>query len=301
MKLIKKDYINLNFKNSFHVHQRKVSSRTGLLLTFNDQSASKMIELPFFEGLSGKDKDTFFSYSDHFIEAVKKNDLSLVPNHPSYFFAWSCLHHYDDIHKKTHSCNFHPMMHAKNLEFQDFQDFSIIKVKVSMTTQKKDLEIINSFSKSHPNLKLRIDANQSFTCPELLSFWNALQFKQNIDYFEEPCLDYDQTISHIPIALDEKAKDYLKSRLKLPFKPKCIVIKPSLWGNIEDVIKLKDTKNDVVISSCFEHPHTLKALVYLASFFPNQYHGLSTYQLYEDYLDSLEVYRDKIETKKSPL
>jgi O-succinylbenzoate synthase len=148
---------------------------------------------------------------------------------------------------------------------------SVIKVKIGRSQPDEELGHIISCLKNNSHLKIRLDANQNLNLEKLQYFWNQLKdFHHQIDYFEEPFKGYsDYKNLKIPHAFDENLSHALTEKNKI------LVIKPSLFGDCYELIKLKETNHRVVLSHCYETNYLKPFLSYLASFWPDEYHGLN--------------------------
>lgn len=148
---------------------------------------------------------------------------------------------------------------------------------------KKDAFAEKEFLESLPQtLRLRIDANQKLQDP-VADYYKSL----NIDYLEEPFLDIsDYQNIELPFALDEnrsKWREISNSNLK------AIVVKPSLENSLSGTFQLakeaQEKNIQIIVSSAYETPIGIKALLYLASKLDDKYgkaiHGLAGLNWFE--------------------
>ncbi len=160
---------------------------------------------------------------------------------------------------------------------------SRLKLKVARYAMEEELALIEQLAARLPTTKLILDANGGWTREEAQRFCERLPLKQ-IDYLEEPCAGFADTIAvaeatGVAIALDET----LSRREEWNYHPqlKALVIKPSLIGSLsacEALVQRARADNlRVVISSSFESDLGLGLLARLAcEWAPNEPPGLDT-------------------------
>lgn len=160
---------------------------------------------------------------------------------------------------------------------------SRLKLKVARYAMEEELALIEQLAARLPTTKLIFDANGGWTREEAQRFCERLPLAQ-IDYLEEPCAAFAETIavaeaSGVSIALDET----LSRREEWHYHPqlKALVIKPTLIGSLsacEALVQRARAGNlRVVVSSSFESELGLGLLSRLASeWAPNEPPGLDT-------------------------
>ncbi|MEL7967212.1 o-succinylbenzoate synthase [Vreelandella neptunia] len=160
---------------------------------------------------------------------------------------------------------------------------SRLKLKVARYAMEEELALIEQLAARLPTTKLILDANGGWTREEAQRFCERLPLKQ-IDYLEEPCATFADTIAvaeatGVAIALDET----LSRREEWNYHPqlKALVIKPTLIGSLsacEALVQRARADNlRVVISSSFESDLGLRLLSRLASVWaPDEPPGLDT-------------------------
>lgn len=150
----------------------------------------------------------------------------------------------------------------------------IAKVKVGLYEAVRDGMVVNLLLDAIPDLRLRLDANRSWTRAKADGFTKYVspQNRQRIEFLEEPCktplesLDFSQQ-SGIAIAWDETTRD---TDFELSAQPglTAIVIKPTLIGSIDKCRKLIDEAHQIgltaVISSSIETSFGLTQLARIA-------------------------------------
>lgn len=213
----------------------------------------------------------FGEYSREEIEqSLKVTDKLKGSSIPQIRFALSHIQFQND---NPSSLNFEPKVnHLCQMEDLLAIDHPCLKVKIGRTNQDDEIRVIKEYFLKNPNHSLRLDANQSFSSDQLQYYWNHLQaFESNIDYFEEPFtkLEDYKNINNIPIAHDELAKEALFKN----YEAKAYVIKPSFFGSLNDILKFQNKR--IIISHAYESEATRIFLKVIASYWPNEYHGLA--------------------------
>lgn len=200
------------------------------------------------------------------LNKINHNDFDFLPEIK---FA---LSHLDFQRKKTikkaSQIKKSSLYQLENLE--KYKNEKCIKIKIARNNFIQEIDQLKFFL-SKNNIKVRLDANQNLNPEALHSYYQALkEFQQNIEYFEEPLAEYSLykfINKEIPIAHDEFHKEALMNNSE-----NTLVIKPSLFGSIDDLVNLKNKQ--VVLSHCYESEKIQSLFEYLASFWPNNYHGI---------------------------
>ena len=60
-----------------------------------------------------------------------------------------------------------------------------VKIKIGANSMKDDISFLNKIEKEHPNVKMRLDANQCYSIDELSYLYKNISHL-NIDFLEEP-------------------------------------------------------------------------------------------------------------------
>ena len=168
----------------------------------------------------------------------------------------------------------------------------VVKIKITLSSIKKNLSFLNSIVKKNPNVKLRLDFNGSLDLNEA-KIWVKELANFNIDYIEQP-LPHQQieelsdlySFTNIPIALDESI-DNIDSAYEI-IEKKCadlFIIKPMISGgyiNSKNIVDLAGKNNiKCIITSTLETEIGFLANVHIASALNIvDYCGLSTWDLY---------------------
>ena len=164
-----------------------------------------------------------------------------------------------------------------NLGIEKGSNASCAKIKLHHFDIEKSILTIQDILKEYPNIRLRIDCNQSWSLDEALLF--SKQFaRDTFDYLEEPLKNPEELIefykkTKFPIALDESL--YQKKGLSLNLLQhraiKTFILKPMMIGGIRelsfwiDFAKEKDVQ--IVLSSSFESSVGIKKILGLANYF----------------------------------
>lgn len=171
------------------------------------------------------------------------------------------------------------------------QGFSCVKIKLGLNDIKDEAEsLANLLQTMSPSIRVRLDANKSWTFAQTKWFLNYLEQnccreKVQIDGIEEPLRKFNASYYHylqnktrISLALDESFACI--SDLK-HFPVRRLVLKPMAQGGILNTWKLarqaRKYKIETVITSSIETGYGLWPITYLcAAINDNQFHGLST-------------------------
>ncbi len=176
------------------------------------------------------------------------------------------------------------------------QGYTCFKLKVGQQKIQTDIQkVIELRVLSGKKAKIRLDANRQWTFQEATHFGEAIR-DQNIEYIEEPTHHYQEfnrffEQTGIPVALDESLIELKNKHLKFPEDLlqsgiSALILKPTLWGNLQEVIDLKKLNCPIVVSSCFESGLGISHLAQIAAYIsPSVPVGLDTYHwLAEDIL-----------------
>ncbi|MFV0575708.1 MAG: o-succinylbenzoate synthase [Vibrio sp.] len=178
----------------------------------------------------------------------------------------------------------------------------VAKVKVGLYEPIRDGMLVNLFLESMPELRLRLDANRSWTLDKALKFaqYVAPYYRDRIAFLEEPCNTSELSREFakqtgIAIAWDETVQDQAQ-QAELVFESllgegvNTIVIKPTLVGSVERCISLIEQAHQngltAVISSSLESTIGLNQLARFSAWqTPEQIPGLDTLQLFQAQLE----------------
>ncbi|ACS84853.1 o-succinylbenzoate synthase [Musicola paradisiaca] len=166
----------------------------------------------------------------------------------------------------------------------------VAKVKVGLYEAVRDGMIVNLLLEALPTLRLRLDANRSWTRAKAEGFIRYVNpdYRSRIAFLEEPCKTRDESrdfarSSGIAIAWDESVRE-ADFRVEAEPGVAAIVIKPSLTGSIARCRDLAQQAQQAgltaVISSSIESSLGLTQLARLACWLtPEVIPGLDTLEL----------------------
>jgi O-succinylbenzoate synthase len=166
----------------------------------------------------------------------------------------------------------------------------VAKVKVGLYEAVRDGMVVNVLLEALPDLKLRLDANRSWTRAKADGFAKYINpsFRDRIAFLEEPCKTRDESrafaqATGIAIAWDESVRE---ADFVVQAEPgvTAIIIKPTLMGSLTRCRYLIDRVHGVgltaVISSSIESSLALGQLARIAHWLtPNTVPGLDTLNL----------------------
>lgn len=171
------------------------------------------------------------------------------------------------------------------------QGYQTIKIKTGKDNFEELYEILSWVTgELEAKVKFRIDPNCSWSKKETLQRCKRLA-SLPIEYIEQPAQDKNELIkiageASIPIAADESARTLTEAKDLIDnSKLKFLVIKPMLFGGLENIIKLKKLveKKDIkiIISSSLESNIGRRHLVLASALVDNNaVHGLGTAELF---------------------
>ena len=166
-------------------------------------------------------------------------------------------------------------------------DYRAVKLKLGRQSLEEDLNTVHTICGKYPELKVRVDANRSWSINTAKDFVRATQ-NLRLDYLEEPLKDTTNLVElarncTIPIALDEtlRGQDAEKYHKVADVR----VLKPTLAGgtyttlaHIEQAIQ---DNARCIISSSYESGVGMLGLIELARNLPEEIHGLDTHKVFE--------------------
>ena len=166
--------------------------------------------------------------------------------------------------------------------------FSCVKIKVGRRKPGEDAAIVREFAAKFPGLRIRLDANQSWSLDEAKAFCAALRGPA-VDYLEEPLRNATQipdlyAATGLAVAVDETIGVTPLRVWSEWAGVKVVVVKPTLLGGIQRVQRLALLAAEkgfrIVVSSSFESGVGLGMLVQLAAAFSRDELpvGLDTYR-----------------------
>ncbi|MDB1124465.1 o-succinylbenzoate synthase [Vibrio algarum] len=176
----------------------------------------------------------------------------------------------------------------------------VTKIKVGLYEPIRDGMLVNLFLESIPDLRLRLDANRSWTLEKAKKFASYVNpsYRQRIEFVEEPCKEPGQSFTFaidtgIAIAWDETLQSAVSTpdfELGQLTGAKVIIIKPTLIGSLYRCLSLIENAKRLgitpVISSSIESSLGLNQLARLARWqTPASVPGLDTIKLFAAQLE----------------
>lgn len=276
---------SLPFRQPLTFKGERLANREGLLVSINGQWG-EIAPLP---GFSAETLAEAEAESLACLAALRRGEIA-SPALPSVQFGFGCAQRSWPDNLPTPLPPYPllqgtPAVLIESLSVTDWQASppSRLKLKVARYAMEEELALIEQLARWLPATKLILDANGGWTHKEALRFCKRLPL-EHIDYLEEPCATFADTIAvaeatGVSIALDET----LSRREEWHCHPqlKTLVIKPMLLGSLsacEVLVQRARAGNlRVVISSSFESDLGLGLLARLASeWAPNEPPGLDT-------------------------
>lgn len=166
----------------------------------------------------------------------------------------------------------------------------IAKVKVGLYEAVRDGMVTNLLLEAVPDLKLRLDANRSWTRAKAEGFAKYVnpEYRHRIDFLEEPCKTREESLQYaadtgIAIAWDESVRE-ANFKVEAQAGVAAIVIKPTLTGSLTYCRQLVTEAHQhglqAVISSSIETSFGLTQLARIAhQLTPHTIPGLDTLDL----------------------
>jgi len=162
------------------------------------------------------------------------------------------------------------------------------KIKVGHISLTDAISRLKKIKKEHPNLKLRIDANRKWTLMQALQFADNFT-KSDFAYLEEPVNTFDELLAFskktsFPVAVDESLYDQPIDRILKLSSLRALVIKPTLFGGMEDIEACQKIIGDIpiVLSSSFESGMGLLSICKIASHLElTEPVGIDTYRFFK--------------------
>jgi len=182
------------------------------------------------------------------------------------------------------------LLNQKNIITSD-----IVKIKIGANSMKDDISFLNKIEKEHPNVKMRLDANQCYSIEELSYLYKNISHL-NIDFLEEPIknpnikkIEYIKNLyPSLNYAIDESIyqnrnyEKWIKNNLI-----STMIIRPSLIGSFKSffsIIDLYQGHLQLLVSSSLENSVGNMAIIHLASTLSNKNkHGLNIYSFYNQF------------------
>ncbi|MDR2989192.1 MAG: o-succinylbenzoate synthase [Providencia alcalifaciens] len=279
---------------------QRLKTRDGLLVCLQDGDSEgwgEISPLPEFsrETLEEATADTI-AWLNEWV-----NEGTMTPSHlPSVAFGCSCalaeltgeLPQQAD-YRKAPLCSGDPDDLILSLDAMEGE--KVAKVKVGLYEAVRDGMVANLLLEAVPELKLRLDANRSWTRAKADGFAKYVNpdYRARIAFLEEPCKTREESLQFsadtgIAIAWDESVRE---DDFKVEAQPgvAAIIIKPTLTGSLSYCRSLVEQAHQLgmqaVISSSIESSFGLTQLARVANWLtPNTIPGLDTVSLIQSQL-----------------
>lgn len=279
---------------------QRLKTRDGLLVCLQDGDSEgwgEISPLPEFsrETLEEATADTI-AWLNEWV-----NEGTMTPSHlPSVAFGCSCalaeltgeLPQQAD-YRKAPLCSGDP--DDLILSLDAIEGEKVAKVKVGLYEAVRDGMVANLLLEAVPELKLRLDANRSWTRAKADGFAKYVNpdYRARIAFLEEPCKTREESLQFsadtgIAIAWDESVRE---EGFKVEAQPgvAAIIIKPTLTGSLSYCRSLVEQAHQLgmqaVISSSIESSFGLTQLARVANWLtPNTIPGLDTVSLIQSQL-----------------
>ncbi|OBU13453.1 o-succinylbenzoate synthase [Morganella psychrotolerans] len=277
------------------LRNQRLKTRDGLLVCLREAGREGRGEISPLPEFSHESSDDALSAAQAWIADWCSGSDPVESTLPSVAFGISCaLAELDGSLPETLSTRKAPLCTGDPddliLALDAMQGDKIAKVKVGLYEAVRDGMVVNLLLEAVPDLRLRLDANRSWTRVKADGFakYVAPEYRTRIDFLEEPCktpaesLDYARDTG-IAIAWDESVRE---PGFVVQAQPgvAAIVIKPTLTGSIMRCRELIDAAHRVglqaVISSSVESSFGLTQLARIAGWLtPDTLPGLDTLSL----------------------
>ncbi|HEI8296028.1 TPA: o-succinylbenzoate synthase [Proteus mirabilis] len=181
------------------------------------------------------------------------------------------------------------------LSLNEMSGEKVAKVKVGLYEAVRDGIVVNLLLEAIPDLKLRLDANRSWTPVKAEGFAKYVnpQWRDRIAFLEEPCKTPEESLAFsqatgINIAWDETVRDE-GFEVKAQEGVTAIVIKPTLVGSLARCQSIVEQAHalglEAIISSSIESSFGLTQLARMAQWLtPDTIPGLDTVDLIKQQL-----------------
>lgn len=279
---------------------QRLKTRDGLLVCLQDgdnEGWGEISPLPEFsqETLEEATAETIVRLN----EWVKDGKISDSPL-PSVAFGCSCAVAeltgelpQDADYRKAPLCSGDPDDLILSLDAMEGE--KVAKVKVGLYEAVRDGMVANLLLEAVPELKLRLDANRSWTRTKADGFAKYVNpdYRDRIAFLEEPCKTREESLQFaadtgINIAWDESVREE-GFKVEAQAGVAAIVIKPTLTGSLAYCRSLVEDAHHLglqaVISSSIESSFGLTQLARVAHWLtPNTIPGLDTVSLIQSQL-----------------
>lgn len=280
------------FSEQFKTASGVIPQRNGFVLTFESDSLLAFGEISPLPGFSKENPDQILAQLTNDLEIITEALNASAPidtmeeylgkcPFPSMRFGLSSLVY--DLTAKRNSVSLHefiapgsnqiiqanavlgitsPESLLEKVEVLLNEGFNTLKCKVGVDPDL-EMEALANIRKRFKNLKIRIDANGSWSTQEAMEYLGLFS-QYDIEYCEQPIsADNESDLfkiadeSLIPVAADESVRDLESAkRLIESEKVKILILKPALFGSISEIAVTKSYAAshgiDVVFTTSFD-------------------------------------------------
>lgn len=280
---------HIPFRTAFEVAGNVINHRKGIILVYKDPASGieaygEVAPLPgFSEESFGEVKEVLLLNKAHLEEAINDGSgqetlrlLNQIHRFPSLSFGIDTLL-YDLAAKRSNKSlvqylfpGFQSSIQANGTlplsntsgtlskaDILTSEGFTTLKVKVG-SNFNNELSVLSSLREKYPDIKIRIDANESWTVDEAITNLTNME-KLDIEYCEQPVgkehitgLKKVTEASPIKIAADESARNKtIISELTETHAADLLIFKPMLMGTFNDIFVTKELADTHSIETVF--------------------------------------------------
>lgn len=259
---------------SLLIHRCKTLTSPGSIEEVIDAIASEMVaRLP-----PDTPSEIYFAFDTLLFQAISQQSTLTFP-----------MHNTLEVNATASDLN-RALMHIEG-------GFNTIKLKVGVDWHK-EIDLVRRLRSMYPKLRIRLDANESWSVEETISHLHDLH-DLHIDYLEQPINHSD--LLHIgselrllgtPIAADESARSI--SSIQELIKARAVdvfVIKPPMLGSFRSTLEasneIKANGGRLIYTSTLDSSLNLSMAALLAKLWTphGEIHGFSTGNLFVDDLN----------------
>lgn len=283
------------------LRDQRLKFREGLLVRLTVGERSGWGEISPLPGFSPETLPEAQAQVEGWLAQWEKDDSAPLPEMPSVAFGLSCARAEaeDSLpqaadHRAAPLCTGDP--DALILALAAMPGEKIAKVKVGLYEAVRDGMMVNLLLEAVPELRLRLDANRSWTPLKAQQFAKYVDevHRSRIDFIEEPCKTRAQSREFsretgIAIAWDESLRE-ADFTFMAEQGVAAVVIKPTLTGSLqkvrEQIAAARSLGLTAVISSSIESSLGLTQLARIAAWLtPGTLPGLDTLSLMQSQVE----------------
>ncbi|NIF30946.1 o-succinylbenzoate synthase [Enterobacter sp. Cy-643] len=283
------------------LRDQRLKFREGLLVRLTLGERSGWGEISPLPGFSRETLAEAQAQVERWLERWVADESTPLPGMPSVAFGLSCaLSEAEDSLLQAADYRAAPLCTGDPdeliLTLAKMPGEKIAKVKVGLYEAVRDGMVVNLLLEAVPELRLRLDANRSWTPLKAQQFAKYVNpdYRSRIDFIEEPCKTREQSRAFsletgIAIAWDESLRE---ADFTFTAEPgvSAVVIKPTLTGSLDKVREQVAAAHRLglkaVIGSSIESSLGLTQLARIAAWLtPGTLPGLDTLSLMQSQLE----------------